>query len=99
VRQDRRTGPVVGFCERVAARCGIRDPGEIGTVDAGEDTLREQRASRTWSSVDFSAFRVDNERAVCDDDKDRECKEVLTEGWCEGLRRCCTATGWALETD
>ncbi len=93
-RHDRRTGRVVGFCGGVTARRGIRDPGRIGTVDTGEDTLREQRASRTWSSVDFSAFRADVE-----DDAERECKEVLAEGWCEGLRRCCTATGWAFETD
>ena len=63
-RHDRRTGPVVGFCERVAARRGIRDPGKIGTVDTGEDTLRAERASTTWSSVDFSAFRAEQRSRV-----------------------------------
>jgi hypothetical protein len=98
-RHDFRAGRVVGSCVRVAARRGIRDPGRIGTVDPGEDTLRRQRASRTWSSVDFSAFRADIEGAVCGGDKVRECKDGLTEEGCEGLRRCCTATGWAFETD
>jgi len=91
-RHDLRTGCVVGFCGGVAARCVIRAPGRTGTVDSGEDTLRRQRASRTWSSVDLTAFWTDIEDAFCDCNKERECKDGLSEGGCEGLRRCCTAT-------